>query len=638
MHHFLFISLSHSCSRPYTSFQSEETIAALESQITNEEESAKGHEDQLRELRKELEVKERSRQEAMEILDAERQECGRLRELSKSLETRLRDTAREGGEARSKILSLESEGHERKLRFVELEREVKIVQSSKSRLEEDVERMSEEIVTLRREKVSLVSKAEQAEKLAYERVEAAEERSRILQGQSDDLRLEIERIGQERLTQETTWIEKEESFKAELIQQQRLCQMYERAMNEARSRVDSLIGDQGKMEERNTAWRTEMEEALAKKDEALDSLSKKIEARDEVIRTLQEEQRKASFSSSTDQGDSAPENQLSQTARLASERQTQGKTFTQVYREFTEVRDTLRKVEQEKNKLHEQFTQFYSDIVAKAPGIDRDRRELLALRKAETAQAQQLEEARRKQNQADARAKEADRARRNQERELTLLKAEAKAQAIQIHTLLQAQYEKKPPSDPVPALMGKEVDQAGNVTDIKQIVYDTLGPFDSIGSLIEQNRKLLRTVHNMEFQIKVQEKQIRSEIMEHNEEMMQKANEAIRSLQEEVNRKEITAQSYLRERNMLQNMLQGRPPLIELSDQAMEGETGSSPKSTESMQLLQELQTNFDQYRQEAGVDLRTTREQLREAEQELSQLRVQLGQVQAKYYLEQGK
>ncbi|RKP11508.1 hypothetical protein BJ684DRAFT_21916, partial [Piptocephalis cylindrospora] len=595
-------------------------------------ESAKGHTDLIRDLQKEIEIKERARQEAMEVLDAEKHECGRLRDLSSSLEARLRDTAREGGEARSKILSLETEGHERKMRLVELEREVKMTQTAKERLEGDVDRLIEETSNLRREKATLSSKVEQAEKAQKDGVSAAEERATLLQRQLDDLRSEVERAGENRLAQESTWIEREEAFKAELSQQQRLCDMYERAMNEARARVDSLIEDQGKTEERTMAWRTEMEETLKKKEQVLDELEKMVKARDEIIHSLQQQ---AASLTPDHEGNADPEGQLSHVARLASERQTQGKTFTQVYREFTEVRETLRRVEQEKSVLQGKFTQFYSDVLARAPSIEEDRRELLSLREAETSQAQQLEEARRRQGQADARAKEADRMRREQEQQVTLLKAETKTQALQIHALLQAQHEKHPFTTPIPALLKESTSETRGAIEIDEVVYNTLTPFDSIGSLIEQNRRLLAAVREMGQDVRNQERRVRSEIMEKNEDMMQKANQAIRSLQEEINRKEVTAQSYLRERDMLRKMLHGRPAPGDTTARSMEGDTSGSG-TAESMQLLQELQANFDRYRQEAGVDLRTTRSQLREAEQELSQLRVQLGQIQAKYSLEQ--
>jgi nucleoprotein TPR len=113
------------------------------------------------------------------------------------------------------------------------------------------------------------------------------------------------------------------------------------------------------------------------------------------------------------------------------------------------------------------------------------------------------------------------------------------------------------------------------------------------------------------------EKDYQSKMENLESEALNKATEVINQLRDELNSMRTRMESYIRERDMFRRMASGKvPPGI------TDGQTDTSPTapSEEQINLLRELQIQFDAYRNEATTDQRTLNDQIRKLNAELSE------------------
>lgn len=213
------------------------------------------------------------------------------------------------------------------------------------------------------------------------------------------------------------------------------------------------------------------------------------------------------------------------------------------------------------------------------------------------------------------------------QRECDAFDLENSSLSLQIKNLLHKQYDydlSRNPNIPNPVILdpfedGKISNKA--VSDAVSVVRVHLTIYDSIDSLQEQNRKLLRVVKELSVKMEQNEHKQRKELEIAQEAAINEAQELIEALRNEVKLGRTRIESYARECEMLRNLLEHQKNNEPRSESVSENAETNADYSL----AFTELQANFDMYRREAGVDLRSLRQQLDESQKEASALKVKL-------------
>ena len=148
-------------------------------------------------------------------------------------------------------------------------------------------------------------------------------------------------------------------------------------------------------------------------------------------------------------------------------------------------------------------------------------------------------------------------------------------------------------------------------TDTDRVISERLILFRSIVELQQQNQHLLLVTRQLGEKMERDEKEYQSKMENLESEALYKATEMINQLRDELKSMRTKMESYVRERDMFRRMVYGKFPAG--SSQPQDGTATAAPAHVEDQQnLLRELQSQFDAYRNEAATDIRTLNDQLR--------------------------
>ena len=175
---------------------------------------------------------------------------------------------------------------------------------------------------------------------------------------------------------------------------------------------------------------------------------------------------------------------------------------------------------------------------------------------------------------------------------------------------------------------------SGDVTATDRFISQHLTTFRNIAEIQEQNTKLLRITRELGDKLEGDEAQREKTQASNNQEELESLRQKYERCRDEIKSLMTQSQSYIRERDMFRRMLAHRSQLPQGSDMAsMFGESingGMSPATpsrnnpissiensplskdmADYAKLLKDLQSHFDNYRQETSSDRRVLKEQV---------------------------
>ena len=177
-------------------------------------------------------------------------------------------------------------------------------------------------------------------------------------------------------------------------------------------------------------------------------------------------------------------------------------------------------------------------------------------------------------------------------------------------------------------------EMSGGVTATDRFISQHLTTFKSIADMQVQNTKLLRIAHELGHKLEGDEAQQQKNQASENQEELESLRQKYERCRDEIKSLMTQSQSYIQERDMFRRMLAHRGQLPQSSDMAsMFGEsvdggilpatpfrnnpvnsTENSPISKDMAdygKLLKEMQSHFDNYRQETSLDRRVLKDQV---------------------------
>ena len=166
--------------------------------------------------------------------------------------------------------------------------------------------------------------------------------------------------------------------------------------------------------------------------------------------------------------------------------------------------------------------------------------------------------------------------------------------------------------------------------NVQAVITNNLVLFRSVPELQHQNQQLLKIVRDLGDKLEAEEKEYRDTLDQEQAEAIQEAHDAIKLLQEQLENQKKTAdisiQARQKECETLKALLQK-----ERATRTVNGVNGhESSSGTDVSEELAEIQTQFEAYKTEMGVDSVRLREDVLTAQREASTLGASLAKANA--------
>lgn len=170
--------------------------------------------------------------------------------------------------------------------------------------------------------------------------------------------------------------------------------------------------------------------------------------------------------------------------------------------------------------------------------------------------------------------------------------------------------------------------------DTEAVITNNLVLFRSIGGLQEQNQKLLKIVREMGKKMESEERDYREAMEREQAEAIKEAHEAIQEIAAQMERQKKSSegiiQAYVKERDALRAMLAKSEKTGSLSNVNGIIEHEQFTQSDTSTEL-HEIQSQFETYKKEIGLDSSRLRDDLIASQREVGQLSAALAKANAK-------
>jgi nucleoprotein TPR len=183
-------------------------------------------------------------------------------------------------------------------------------------------------------------------------------------------------------------------------------------------------------------------------------------------------------------------------------------------------------------------------------------------------------------------------------------------------------------------------DALQGLTDTDKFISQRLTVFRSVSDLQDKNLELLTLTRELGAKMESEEALAEKHKASQDHEMVQQLERKVEQCNDEIRSLVARSESYIKERDMFRRMLQHRgqlPPNSDLESvfgQSVNGEVVTSvetPNAKDSANyatLLRELQSHFDQYREEQSIDRRTMKEQAGKLASEKSALQSEIAKI----------
>ncbi|KAG7445737.1 uncharacterized protein BT62DRAFT_176907 [Guyanagaster necrorhizus] len=180
-------------------------------------------------------------------------------------------------------------------------------------------------------------------------------------------------------------------------------------------------------------------------------------------------------------------------------------------------------------------------------------------------------------------------------------------------------------------------------SDVDVLITNNLVLFKSINGLQEQNQKLLAITRELAKKLEDEEKEYRAQMEQEQNEAVREAHAIIKHLEEKMENEKRSSdkrlQAYVKERDTLAALL-ARSDKGAGANGRINGNAGTMEPPSDVARELAEIQSQFEAYRTEMGIDSVKLREELSLAQKEVGKLQAALAKEKARgeYYNERNQ
>jgi nucleoprotein TPR len=547
-----------------------------------------------------------------------------------------------------------------KFREQSLKQEVELAKRNNEWFENELKTKSAEALKYRKEKGTRISELQRQNEEVNSNLEALKRTEQALRNRLEEIQQKAEEsLSKVQQLQEAA-ATAEEGFRQELESSRRLAELQTQQTETHRNRLKEVEAalEKAKDDAAEEVGRCRQEAEAERQDrEQAEHRIAELEAEVDRLEALVAAPRPGSVPGTPRQGLNGSllgrSGSPTQFGTPGSVRSKSAITATQAIEELYKVKGKLATATRKNEELTANMAEMLDTLEAKQPEIeelhaehDRLQQEVVEMSKF-----------------VDQTGKERDRAKkdaRKAESELSTAKAEANILRQQLRDLsaqiklllfdLDARERGLEALDPaeraqLERLARGEVseDALEGMTDTDRLISQRLTVFRSISELQEKNQELLKITRQLGAQMESGEALAAKHQAMKDHEEVQTLQSKIENYKDELQSMITRSESYIKERDMFRRMLQHRgqlPPSSDLASvfgQSVDGnqnglmqtiEQGGNRDNANYAVLLRELQTHFDQYREEQTVDRRTLKEQAEKLSIEKGQLHTEVAKV----------
>lgn len=450
----------------------------------------------------------------------------------------------------------------------------------------------------------------------------------------------------------------EESFRQELESARRLADLQAQQTETHRNRLSEVEAFLEKAKDDALEERTKLQQEIEAEREERQRLENHITKLEGEIDRLEAAAASQNLASSVP---GTPRQGLngSVTSRAGSPFTTPGSvrgkssiTATQAIEELYKIRGQLATERRRNERLSAEMEDIMQGLEAKQPEIEELQAEHARLQQEVVAMSKFVDQTGKDMDRAKKDARKAESEAATAQAETNILNQQLRDLSAQVKLLLcdrdaqergldalspleRAQFER---------LAKGEVDEEAlaGLTDTDRFISQRLTVFRSISELQEKNQELLKITRQLGAQMESEEALAAKHQAAKDHEQVQILEKRIENYKDELQSMVTRSESYIKERDMFRRMLQHRgqlPPNSDLAsvfsqsvdENAVMNSVEQSPNNKDNANyahLLRELQSHFDQYRNEQDVDRRTLKEQLEQLAAEKGSLQSEVARL----------
>jgi nucleoprotein TPR len=553
-----------------------------------------------------------------------------------------------------------------KFREQNLKQEVELAKRNNEWFENELKTKSAEALKYRKEKGARISELQRENEEANSNLEALKRTEQALRNRLEEVQQKAEEsLSKVQQLQEAA-ATAEEGFRQELEGVRRLAELQTQQTETHRNRLKEVEAalEKAKDDAAEEVGRCRQEAEAERQDrEQAEHRVAELEADVDRLEALVAAPRPGSVPGTPRQGLNGSlfgrSGSPAQFGTPGSVRSKSAITATQAIEELYKVKGQLATEKRRAEQLEANMREMLDNLEAKQPEIEELQAEHERLQQEVVEMSKFVDQTGKERDRAKKDARKAESELSTAKAEANILRQQLRDLSAQIKMLLcdidarergldaltpaeRAQFER---------LARGEVSEEAieGMTDTDRFISQRLTVFRSVSELQEKNQELLKITRQLGAKMESEEALAAKHQAAKDHEEVQALQSKIENYKDELQSMITRSESYIKERDMFRRMLQHRgqlPPssdLVSAFGQSVDGnqngvmqtiEQGGNRDSANYAVLLRELQTHFDQYREEQSVDRRTLKEQAEKLSVEKGQLNTEVAKVKSQLTL----
>ena len=536
--------------------------------------------------------------------------------------------------ANEKATNMQTHELEIKSQYVANEQELKQSKKMVEWCNEELQRKNNQFTEYRREKSEQLGRLQtQCENLSSEK-NSLEVKCVNLQNRIDELETKAQSLIEKNRDFENRKILAEQQFKNEMSSQKKLSDLYKGKSEELVKQNDELEHLVRDLETQLFKMKEEAEVTLGRWNEQYSELKTYSDQKELELERLRSEIELVNKDAATLPAGNDQLGLMSETAVAASKIQKSGKTFTQVYSEYTKLQAELIKERSETARLNECLNHIVAEIEQRGPIIQQTRLDYETAKAENDRLATELAIALNKKSEALAHHNDLKASFEEIKKENSLLEKDVNDLSRQIHSLLR-HIEQIAPSklqsldrSLVDRLSNNIPNANGNESPAEVLISERLVVFKNIDELQNQNQALRRSLRAVSQKLEALETHQKLEADEKHIKEMEDASKLIEGLQEQLKLQNLNIETYVRERDQWRRIAEGRSASSPKRQSENSQPQATVPVNSEYESMYRDLQRDFDTYRKECGHDTQLLKKELTVIQNEKMELNIQVAKL----------
>lgn len=556
---------------------------------------------------------------------------------------------------RKSIIELESQAqHYRssqistKLREQNLEQEILLLKKNNDWLSSELETKNSDSNDFRIEKLGLIATLQSNLATLQSSVHSLENTNNTLKEQHSQTSVKLDdslvRIKDLQDLQTTN----EENFRLEMASQKKLSELWERSAKDAKSRVAELEKLIESERVRSVEDFNRLKAELTQEKEKVVKLENQLSSPDSHLEDTFVANENNPMSTPRvprtplSKGTPNLSGLFSPSAHIIADIQNGGGSLVQLYSDFQESKTRLEREKFKNQNLRDQMNNILEEMENQAPAILAEREENQRLESELAELSIQLEAATKQADDAQSQLKSHEIKVQDSALEAKLLSKQVTDLSRQVQQLLvqsELNSESQTPLSPEEhsalqkLLKGEDITQS----DTDKLISDRLVLFTNTIELQRQNESLLKITRELGQKMEKEELEAKQKLEDVESFAVSEAKEMVKSLHSEINTLQTKLGALQRERDMFRRMLSRKNengvPLDEIADSTPEAIANthyqSLVKQNEDLNMsLKECQEQFEAYKTETIVTIKTLDDQIVLLTNERSNLQIQLAKT----------